>query len=165
MSLDLHRALADSRRNPVVVANMRRHLRRLREEVAALKAEVARLKSDAHAAVERLLLATKERRAAEAEAQRLAVLAREACDALDHAHECSSVLDDDGQRTGCDCFLGALRASIPTPDPAAFVEAVDEFGDACYELGDADHDDTRLASIRDRRYAARAALLALGGVR
>lgn len=101
--------------------------------------------------------------ASQAEVARLAGVAREACDNLRHSGGCDSM--DDGP---CDCYIAALRASIPTPGPAAFVAAVDAYGQWCGTIGAslATGGTPRfLADCERERDTYRAALLALGGVR
>jgi len=134
------------------------------EEVAALKAEVARLHDDAHARVERLMFVAKERAAAQAEVARLAGLAREACDVADGLLWSAPM---EAKVSGI-ARVNALRAAIPAPDPAAFVAAVDAYGEAARRYGvTAGNGEPweRLCADKEKADAARAALLALGGVR
>jgi len=123
------------------------------QEAAALKAEVARLREDAHARAERLMFVAKERDAAQAEVVRLAGVAREACDV-------ATALDNVAGYDGRNAKIKALRSAIPTPDPAAFVAAVDAYGKA-----ERDCNVGRGGKATEIRDDARAALLALGGVR
>lgn len=118
------------------------------------KAEVERLTNDAAA----FTSCNRARQAAEAEVARLASVATEACDVADRAigdlrNDERRVLRD-GER------IARLRASIPAPDPAAFVAAVDAYGRA-----ERDCNVSRGGKATEIRNAARAALLALGGGR
>ena len=162
---------------------------RLREEVAAFKAE-ASLHDIAAVGVDKVnadIVAT-----LKAEVARLAGVAREACDEL---ISCATTLhgeDIDPDGDIADGHLAAakrLRASIPTPDPAAdpmgdpslgvgdpcvdpraaaFVDALDAYGQWCGTIGAslATGGTARfLADCERERDTYRAALLKLGGAR
>jgi len=148
------------------------------EEVAALKAEVAAaetrmvevLRIDPIREVDgtrgiRVLtdLVCGDLIQSRAEVARLAGLAREACENLRHMGTCGVL---SGNR--CDCYVADLRSAIPAPDPAAFVAAVDAYGEAARRYGvTAGNGEPweRLCADKEKADAARAALLALGGVR
>ena len=86
-----------------------------------------------------------------------------ACDVADRAIEANEILPSTNSE-----HIATLRASIPTPDPAAFVAAVDAYGQWCGTIGSslATGGTARfLADCERERDAARAALLKLGGVR
>ena len=107
-------------------------------EVARLREEVAALKAD----VARLCLDATSARAVAVDAIGWLVAAR------------------DTMGLGHQPFITELRERLAAPDPAAFVAAVDAYGKA-----ERDCNAGRGGKATEIRDAARAALLALGGVR
>ena len=131
--------------------------------VAALKAEVARATDNARMFARAADTEKGNAAGFRAEVARLAGVAREACDVADRAIEANEILPSTNSE-----HIATLRASIPTPDPAAFVAAVDAYGQWCGTIGSslATGGTARfLADCERERDAARAALLKLGGVR
>ena len=145
--------------------------------MAALKAEVARATDNARMFARAADTEKGNAAGFRAEVARLAGLAREACDALAEASEwnadnvASSIkVTLGGERqylADCGDDIANLRAAIPTPDPAAFVAAVERIGQARAEWSRLDHDADEDEAVRlhTEMLAARDALLALGGAR